>query len=99
MRSRRSSSSVVASCSTTPCLRDGVLRVEVAVSDDKELAGVEVALDPTAARARSRLPAPARSVADLSPGTGCSTPSARRGASVVARDGARNEMARPRRWR
>ncbi|HSD19527.1 MAG TPA: pyrrolo-quinoline quinone, partial [Anaeromyxobacter sp.] len=88
-------SSVVASCSTTPCQRDGVLRVEAAISDDKELAGVEVALDlDDGTRKVALARAGALWVADLSlrdwPFEAFSRAVV---ASVVARDGARNETS------
>jgi len=38
-------SAVTLTCNTTPCLRDGTLRVEATVTDDHEVAGAEATLD------------------------------------------------------
>ncbi|WP_242343124.1 PQQ-binding-like beta-propeller repeat protein [Anaeromyxobacter terrae] len=86
-------SSVSASCSTTPCLRDGVLRVEATVAEDEQVAGVEVALDLDAgARKVAMTLSGGRWLAELPlrewPFEAYARPVV---ASVVARDGARNE--------
>ncbi len=86
-------SSVTASCASTPCLRDGVLRVEAAASDDAELAGLDASLDLDAgARKVAMTREGERWVAELPlrdwPFEAFSRPVV---ASVVARDGARNE--------
>ncbi|WP_243337634.1 pyrrolo-quinoline quinone [Anaeromyxobacter soli] len=84
---------VTASCATTPCVRDGVLRVEATVAEDKELATVEAALDlDSGARKVAMTAAGGRWVAELPlrdwPFEAYARPVV---ASVVARDGARNE--------
>ncbi|WP_242360322.1 pyrrolo-quinoline quinone [Anaeromyxobacter sp. SG17] len=84
---------VTASCATTPCVRDGVLRVEATVTEDKELATVEAALDlDSGARKIAMTAAGGRWVAELPlrdwPFEAYARPVV---VSVVARDGARNE--------
>ncbi|ABS28536.1 PQQ-binding-like beta-propeller repeat protein [Anaeromyxobacter sp. Fw109-5] len=86
-------SGVTVSCSTTPCRRDGVLRVEATASDGEELAGVEAFID---------LDGGTRKVALTRSGAGWGADLPLRDwpfeaysrpviVGVVARDGARNE--------
>ncbi|WP_242355406.1 PQQ-binding-like beta-propeller repeat protein [Anaeromyxobacter sp. SG64] len=84
---------VTASCAMTPCVRDGVLRVEATVTEDKELATVEAVLDlDSGARKIAMTAAGGRWVAELPlrdwPFEAYARPVV---VSVVARDGARNE--------
>jgi hypothetical protein len=86
-------SGVTVSCSTTPCRRDGVLRVEATASDGEELVGVEAFLDLDGGERKVALTrSGAGWGADLPlrdwPFEAYSRPVV---VGVVARDGARNE--------
>lgn len=88
-------SRVTVSCSTTPCRRDGVLRIEASASDAQELAGVDALLDLDAGERKVAMTRSGPAwVADLPlrewPFEAYSRPVV---ASVVARDGARNEAS------
>ncbi|ABC83974.1 PQQ-binding-like beta-propeller repeat protein [Anaeromyxobacter dehalogenans] len=74
-----------------PCLRDGTLRVEATVADDREVGEVAVALDLDPSRAVPMARAGGRWVAQV-PLEGYAFPAFERAvvATVTARDGARN---------
>ena len=95
MQSRRSSRASSRACSPTPCLRDGVLRVEAAISDDKELAGVGGGARSRPGHAQGRAGAARRALGRGPPLRHWPFEAFSRAvvASVVARDGARNEAA------